>query len=391
MNSVAGFLRDRIQVNSLLVILCFVSVLVLSSQSAASYSTYFLALAMLFTIRRWNDVFSVPLLRGIVVLLVYLTLTSFWSDPFDTRKAFSVFTRALLVFFFVVGFAECQPRGQLQRWLRGALTAAGSLATLAAIIVFVVTYPGYGRLNGLGQLDTQVFAALVYGVVLIFVVEVFITDRSAPWRAFAVVGGLLIGCAVLLTGSRNAWVSVSLGVGVFILAHRIVDRRKFLVGVIATGFIFAALFGVLVAGEATRDLVLPRGLSFRPDIWGAVYSNVMNANPWVGLGILTESKVVFDGVEFLHPHSMYLSVFFQGGLVGVILFAVVLVGTVRILFANYESGEAKLALGVLGIALPAYLLDGHELIDKVGSTWFLFWLPVAIAVGLSWSRPYRER
>ena len=167
--------------------------------------------------------------------------------------------------------------------------------------------------------------------------------------------------------------------------------RVFLVGVVTTGFIFAALFGVLVAGEATRDLVLPRGLSFRPDIWGAVYSNVMNANPWVGLGILTESKVVFDGVEFLHPHSMYLSVFFQGGLVGVILFAVVLVGTVRILFANYESGEAKLALGVLGIALPAYLLDGHELIDKVGSTWFLFWLPVAIAVGLSWSRPYRER
>lgn len=43
LNFVAGFLRDHIQVNALLIVLCFVSVLALSSQSAASYSTYRLA------------------------------------------------------------------------------------------------------------------------------------------------------------------------------------------------------------------------------------------------------------------------------------------------------------------------------------------------------------
>ena len=74
---------------------------------------------------------------------------------------------------------------------------------------------------------------------------------------------------------------------------------------------------------------------------------------------------------------------------GVVLFGVVLVGVLRVLFNNYDRSDAKLALGVLGIALPAYFLDGHELVDKVGSTWFLFWLPVAISLGLSWSRPNR--
>jgi hypothetical protein len=59
------------------------------------------------------------------------------------------------------------------------------------------------------------------------------------------------------------------------------------------------------------------------------------------------------------------------------------------LLRSYEHPDAKLALGILGIALPAYLLDGHELLDKVGSTWFLLWLPVAIGVGLTWSRPRR--
>ena len=81
---------------------------------------------------------------------------------------------------------------------------------------------------------------------------------------------------------------------------------------------------------------------------------------------------------------MYLSVLFQGGLVGAALFAALIAAVVRTLFNHYGHRDAKLALGILGLALPAWLLDGHELIDKVGMTWFLFWLPVAISLGLAW-------
>jgi hypothetical protein len=56
------FFGDRIQVNSLLIVLCFASVLALSSQSAASYPTYFLALSMLLSFRHWSDVFSTPMI-----------------------------------------------------------------------------------------------------------------------------------------------------------------------------------------------------------------------------------------------------------------------------------------------------------------------------------------
>jgi len=56
------------------------------------------------------------------------------------------------------------------------------------------------------------------------------------------------------------------------------------------------------------------------------------------------------------------------------------------LFRGYEHPNAKLALALLAMALTSYLLDGHELIDKVGETWFLFWLPVGISLGLAWNR-----
>ena len=83
-----------------------------------------------------------------------------------------------------------------------------------------------------------------------------------------------------------------------------------------------------------------------------------------------------------HPHNLYLAVLFQGGIVAVALFAALLALSIRTLLRNFARQEAKVALAVYALALPAYLLDGHELLARIGWTWMLFWLPVAIAVGL---------
>jgi hypothetical protein len=83
---------------------------------------------------------------------------------------------------------------------------------------------------------------------------------------------------------------------------------------------------------------------------------------------------------------MYITVFFQAGIVGVSLFMLVTIAALRVLVDDYQLPTAKLALGLLTLALSSYLLDGHELVDKVGETWFLYWLPVGLAVGIQWSR-----
>jgi hypothetical protein len=86
---------------------------------------------------------------------------------------------------------------------------------------------------------------------------------------------------------------------------------------------------------------------------------------------------------------MYLSTLSQGGALALGLFLSLLLWTARVLVSQYSHREAKLGLAILAIAMPAYLLDGHELIDKVGSTWFLLWFPIAVALGLHWSWPGR--
>ena len=127
------FFGDRIQVNSVLIVLCFASVLALSSQSAASYPTYLLAISMALTARSWSDVFSSSLVWLLIALLGYLCLSVLWSDPLSARDALGLAMRALLVFLFTVAMAECQVRGQVQRWLARALAIVGSIAAAAAI------------------------------------------------------------------------------------------------------------------------------------------------------------------------------------------------------------------------------------------------------------------
>ena len=384
LSAAVSFVRDRIRLNALLIVLCFAGVLLLESQSAASYPAYLLAIAMLVRLRQWVDVFAVPLMWAVAALLAYLVLTSLWSEGSQPGDALSMLSRAAQVLLFAVAFAECQMRGDLQRWLGRALAIAGVLAALAGIGLFLMDDSENGRLVGFGQLDNNVVAALIFGVVLVLVTGEALREPGGLWRRLSALGILVIAAAVLLSDSRNGQIGAMLGVGILVIAHRVPDRQRFATAVLGMGVILVAVLAALIANEAGRTLVLPRGDSFRPAIWQATLGAVADGGLWFGHGILTDDTLVTAAGEFPHPHNMYLSVLFQGGLVGAALFAALIAAVVRTLFNHYGRRDAKLALGILGLALPAWLLDGHELIDKVGMTWFLFWLPVAISLGLAW-------
>ena len=375
------FLRDRITWLAILIVACFVSVLMLSSQSRASYPTYILAVLMLVTAPAWKDVWNLRMTAWFLALFAWLGSSVFWSEQFELREAVSVWSRALLTFFFVVAFAECQLRGQLQKWMGIALTAVGSVAVAAAVVNFYLTDPADGRLNGLGQLDTHVVAALVYGAVMLFVMRTLWQSSGLLARGVLFAVLILIAFAVMLSDSRNAWVSVSIGVLVFVLACLCRDKLQFAATLVALSVLFGVVLMALGLGESTQELVFPRGDSFRVTIWTTTLERITEDSVLFGRGILTNDDVTAGGITFPHPHNMYLAVLHQGGLVALFLYGGLLIQVLRVLMENFESLDAKLALSILLMALGSHLLDGHELIDKVGDTWLLIWLPVGVAMG----------
>ncbi len=382
--------RDRIELIGWLLLVCFAAVVLLSSQSAASFFTYLLTLLVLSSYRIWFDLARNELFILVVGLLLYLSLSVFWSEPWTWRDFGSMLVRTLLVCAFIIGMALVQLRGQVQLWLRRVMVLVGGGAVIVAVVNYLTWPPEGGRLNGLGQLDTHVVAALVYGFVSILALQACLRETTLLWRIPAGLTILISTYAIYASDSRNAWVSYALGFCVLLLAEKIRDRDLFRSGVMMVGVLAGITLIFLFVNETTQSLLLPRGTSFRPEIWDQAISRIFDGHAWFGLGINTENNfLVFESV-ILHPHNLYLSVLYQGGFVALGMFLLVLWRTLHELLLAYEDADAKLALGVLGLALPAYMLDGHELLDKIGSTWFLIWLPVAIAVGLRWSRALQK-
>ncbi len=373
------------KLNAALVILSLSSVFILPSQSASSFITYFLALSVLVSVKiLWNDAKdATTLISFITMLLIYLPLTSFWSDTFSARGLFSVSIRSFLILAFILTFAVSLSRViWFERYLARAITVCALVAAIAALIGYKLTPPWDGRLVGYGQLEVNVFAALVFGVALIFALYLIVHEQGF-WKVLAYAASALLVLVIVLSGSRNAWVSVFVGSAAFFLANTSRNSCRWLGWV--GGLLLSITVGVVLVIQAvpeSQDLLLPRSDSFRLEIWRHVFSEVVEDGLWFGKGILSDNNVYSNGMEFLHPHSLYLTVLFDGGLLGVGLFLGLIVVAVKSLLDNYAAPDAKLGLGVFTLALLGYSLDGWELVDKVGSTWLLMWLPVGIAIKL---------
>lgn len=379
-----ALLEYRVSSCATIVLVALASIFILTSQSASSWPTYLLGAYVLAGARRWRTLFLDRGFLVVVVLLAYIPLSSLWSTPWEAREAFSQATRALLVFTFVVCIAESVQVDWFVRRLTRTMTVFGTLAAAGAIAFFFIESPDDGRLNGLGQLDTHVMAAMAYAVAGVCALA-WLVDRDdgavVRWISSVCVAVLVV--AVVLSGSRNAMVCMAFGLCCLLIANRVATARGF---ILAAGSLAVGLLTVILAAywlvPGAGEVILPRGDSFRPAIWMDYLARIRADGFWFGLGVLTPDLIQVGGYDVLHPHNLYLAVTHQSGLVGLALMVTVIAMTAHSLFGNYQLHEAKVGLAIWALALPCYLLDGHELIDKIGWTWLLFWLPVAIALGI---------
>lgn len=375
----------RVPISATIMLAALASMFVLGSQSASSFATYLLALYVLAAAPRWRSLFLDWGFLALVGLLVYLPLTSLWSTPLDPRGALSQLTRAVLVFAFVVSIAECMQVDWFRQRMTWVVGVVGAVAAAAAMWVFFAVPPEDGRLNGLGQLDTHVAAGMVFAVAAICALSWLLNtgpSRSTRAKTAAVAAVAVLVVAVALTGSRNAMACGLLGVGALFIARRAPSAVHYVAWVfglaVALGSVLIVAY-FFVAGADT--LILPRGDSLRLGIW-TYYAERITQSPWFGWGILTDDLTEVDGMQVLHPHNLFLAVAWQAGLLGLALMFVVIATTLKTLLSHFAAAEAKLGLAIWCLALPGYLIDGYELIDKIGWTWLLFWLPVAIGLGL---------
>ena len=129
--------------------------------------------------------------------------------------------------------------------------------------------------------------------------------------------------------TREMPVSVTLGVFAYGLAYRAAYWRQFLITLVGMGILMGILVVALAFGDATAQMVLPRGSSFRPEIWGETLRLILEEDALlIGRGILTSDDVMAGGILMPHVHNLYLALVHQGGLVALLLYIAVLTSAV---------------------------------------------------------------
>ncbi|HET6473357.1 MAG TPA: hypothetical protein VFG38_16045, partial [Pseudomonadales bacterium] len=185
-----------------LVVASLASIFVLPSQSAASYPTYLLPIAV--GARYGVAPFAIGESRAVAtaaaLLLVYFSASVWWSSEFVWRGAFTTYSRCVLIAGFVVGVAmSLAHSASMLNWLTRGVTIAAALAAVAALFEFQAHPTWDGRLAGLGQLRNSVVAALTFAAALLIALDVALNDTQR-WRIVAAVCLVAVGAALFATG-----------------------------------------------------------------------------------------------------------------------------------------------------------------------------------------------
>ncbi len=222
-----------------------------------------------------------------------------------------------------------------------------------------------GRIQGIpGNANLLAFAALL-GVIVFGI-------QAAERRVGAVAGWGWLGAAALtlaLTRSSTVLVAgatAAVALGIVLLARRLTPRgRLTLYGVTAL-----AAGGVVTLALTFREQLLSLlgrsdDLTGRLDIWAAVLG-LAEQRPVLGWGWVSywapwvepfDNLVVINGVTYLQAHNAWLDVLMQLGVVGLVVFSILIVTTgMRVLSWSVDAPLGDASASPALRTLPAVLL-----------------------------------
>lgn len=311
----------------------------------------------------------------LLALLVYFGASILWtavSAPGRNVKfAFGVLTNGLFIAAAITFFARADER-ILDRFGRVFLAAAVANAVIS-LTLFVIQGDLDERLRGWAETRHPILGGLIITLALIFALDRFRRAQAFDWRALAI--SALFVCFVALTRSRTAIIAASCVT--IIAAWRLPARRAAILAILLAlpGLLAFAAEPSLV--ESAFAQLVERSDSHRLFIWTVAWENIQ-LRPLLGHGLAT----IFPLAEpFGHPHNLFLSTLFYGGLIGfTLLLALALALGVRVLaLAGHE--RRMLALCLLAYLTASTAFDYGPLFRGASELWLTLWLPVAMIIG----------
>ncbi len=331
----------------------------------------------------FREVGKQPLFRLLILYMLYLLCSGFWSEPFDWYQIGQKFTISayLLSFIAITHFLLRWNEAWYQRMLQLCVMLA-ALSALVSVLVFYRENPFPDtRLNGIGSLTNVNEFANVYGLFAILAMGFALRSRQLVHKVAFLLAITAFVCFAWFGQSRTAFASM-------LLALLILMGLTLRNGRVLYSAFLAVLAGALVV--AFPDLLLQalhRGLGLRPDIWAHMWAEA-KASPIVGHGLISLGSVDAGYQHFGSAHNAYLQVFWQGGMIALCLFLAVLMVAFRSAWLRGRQRGDYTVFCILVFTACIMMTGVDTLIARPRDQWLLFWLPLALLLGYAGREPH---
>lgn len=290
---------------------------------------------------------------GGIFLLAVLAFFSTWICDGSKRDCVNDWSGYVAAVLLVASLCKVRTKELLQGIL--ATVVLMSLANVASVLLFpegvyeLAVY-FYGNRNIAYQLSFLVIAcAIVLDVgnggkmeVLAFVFVAIALFQILLVRSVTSCIAALFLCVVLVAvrwhGAREALSGITMFVGSVVLFVLVVVCR------------ITNLFAPLVTGVLGKSL----SLSGRTYIWDLMFHLFEGWHIWFGYGFSGNSLIYVNGGHYNHAHNMYLDAWFLGGVLLLLVFAVLLFAASMRLYRTRNWAVS----GVLSAVFGAYLIVG---------------------------------
>lgn len=326
-----------------------------------------------------------PILREPIVLVflafsAWLLLSLSWTQADDGLGGLAKRPLYVFMMFAACALIACKDEQLLLKTLRiGALLAV--LAALINLYFHFTTASAGARLIGTGALRNPLLTSHVLGFFCTYWIAAWLTRcERHDWLPILLALPLLV--ALLATGSRTPLLALTL-TSLWMLL--ITGRR-------ALYLVAALILAAAISMVFMPELLLQRGLSFRPQLWSEAIRQA-SEHLWIGHGF--DSKFVFNieglGWTLSDPHNVELAVLLELGLVGLSLWLLMYGLILLRCLQQRHQGKFQLASALVVYGLSAGLSEGSNFFSRPNENWFLIWIPLSLVAALSISQRLQSK
>lgn len=298
-------------------------------------------------------------LKPLFIFFIYLTIISFVNRA-GSAASFFYFPLFLdlVIVFLLLSAVKRYPTVLLE-----GLVAFSIGALLLAILFFLnigVEATADGRMS-IFSINQNLLGLYACFASFTFMYLLFKKTSLSAIIKYLLIGAIFILFLLLIkTGSRGAFLSFVVGMGLYLFANKNLSRFK--KSLIVFGFIIA---GVLlwtfflknsIVTERLVTSVSDGDLSNRDLIWISLFDVIVN-NYWFGVGVTGYERIIGNG----SPHNVLIEVLCYSGVFGLLIFLVFVVNIGRNAYRNFKRDDNVLPFALflpsLGLILTGQIFE----------------------------------